>query len=246
MEIIETDIVQQTEGLAGPVGSQAQAVQDIVGEAVNQKSEQENFSDSRFSIFGCGFRRANGKVVMRQQSQQTWDIGESYRWITSPLAASEATIGYRAMLPTATREEKSNFKLLHFQYATFAGTFAYRNAQSLIRRSPYMVLDIDDLASLDEARELRDRLARDEEVETALCFVSPSGQGVKWVFELPAWTMNLAYKEQFARMRDHLCFNYGYDADPSGSDVCRACFLPYDPECFLNPKFTFNNNNNYE
>lgn len=200
----------------------------------------KDFFNPRFSVFGCGYRRADNKVVMRQSPNQTWNVEEAYRWITSPLAASEATIGYRAMLPTATREEKSNFKLLHFQYATFAGTFAYRNAQSLIRRSPYMVLDIDNLVSLDEARELRDRLARDAEVETALCFVSPSGQGVKWVFELPAWTMNLAYKEQFDRMRDHLCFNYGYDADTSGSDICRACFLPYDPDCYVNQKISFN------
>jgi hypothetical protein len=24
--------------------------------------------------------------------------------------------------------------------------------------------------------------------------------------------------------------------DASGSDVCRACFLPYDPKCYINPK----------
>ena len=41
MEINETDNVQQTQGLAGQVSGQALAVQDIVGEAVNQKTEQE-------------------------------------------------------------------------------------------------------------------------------------------------------------------------------------------------------------
>jgi hypothetical protein len=29
----------------------------------------------------------------------------------------------------------------------------------------------------------------------------------------------------------------GADPDKSGSDVSRACFLPYDPDCFINPKY---------
>ena len=164
-----------------------------------------------FSIFPCGHKKADGKVKMIQWPQQTQTIKWAYQWITSPVAASAATIGYRAMLPTATREERNNFKLEHFQYATFAGTFSYRNAKSLIQRSPFMVLDIDHLSSLEEARELQIKLYQDENVETALCFVSPSGLGVKWVFELPEWTMNLAYKQQFDMMRDYLGFHYGYD-----------------------------------
>ena len=199
-----------------------------------------DITNVRFSVFPCGYRRADGTVVMRQQPQQTQTIEWAYQWITSPVAASAATIGYRAMLPTATREEKNNFKLEHFQYATFAGTFSYRKAENLIQRSPFMVLDIDHLTSEDEARALQIRLSQDKEVETALCFVSPSGVGVKWVFELPEWTMNLDYKQQFDRMRSYLGFRYGYDADTSGSDVCRACFLGYDPECIVNPKYVLN------
>jgi len=199
-----------------------------------------DISNVRFSVFPCGHKKADGTVMMRQHPQQAQTIEWAYQWITSPVAASAATIGYRAMLPTATREEKNDFKLEHFQYATFAGTFSYRNAKSLIQRSPFMVLDIDHLSSLDEARELQIKLSQDENVETALCFVSPSGLGVKWVFELPEWTMNLAYKQQFDMMRGYLGFHYGYDADTSGSDVCRACFLGYDPECIVNPKFILN------
>ena len=202
-----------------------------------------NDSNARFSVFSYGHRNKNGKVVMRTYPEMTQNIEWAYRWITSPMAASVATIGYRAMMPTATRDERNEFKLENFKNATFAGTFSYRNAKGLIQRSPFMVLDIDHLASLCEACELRERLSRDTEVETALCFVSPSGLGVKWVFVLPDWTLNHAYKEQFDMMRDHLCFHYGFDADTTGSDVCRACFLPYDPECFVNDKYLFNNNN---
>ena len=206
-------------------------------------SNKNCFEQERFSIFPCGWKREDGTVKMQQRPQQTADIAWCYRWITSPLAASTATIGYRAMLPTATKDEKRDFKILNFQYATFAGIFSYRNAEckNLIRRSPYMPLDIDHLSSLNEARELQHRLCEDKKVETALCFVSPSGLGVKWIFELPESILNYAYKEQFDMMRDFLGFNYGVDADTSGSDVCRACFLGWDPECYINQKYIINN-----
>jgi len=194
-------------------------------------------SNLRFSVYPCGWERNDEKVIMRQRPQQTGDIAWCYRWITSPLCAAQATIGFRAMLPTATREQKQDFKILNFQYATFSGIFSYRDAKSLVARSPFLTIDIDHLSSLEEAREVRKMLCQDERVGTALCFVSPSGLGVKWILELPEWTDGKSFKEQFGLMRDYLCFHYGLDADTSGSDVCRACFLGYDPDCFVNQKY---------
>ena len=195
------------------------------------------YQNERFSIFPCGWKRDDGKVIMHQRPQQTQTIGWVYEWIKSPWCAVEATVGYRAMLPTASREEKNNFKLEHFQYATFSGIFTYRKEGKLVTRSPFLTIDIDDLSSLEEAREVQQRLCQDTEVVTALCFVSPSGRGVKWIVELPDWTKDKPFKEQFNAMRDYVSFNYGLDADKSGSDVCRACFLGWDPDCYVNPKY---------
>lgn len=194
-------------------------------------------SNERFSLFPSGWRREDGTAKMHQRPQQTATIGYCYHWITSPLCAAQQTIGYRAMLPTATREQKSDFKILNFQYATFSGIFYYRDATCLVARSPFLTIDIDHLTSTQEAEELRKMLSEDKEVVTALCFVSPSGLGVKWILELPEWTEGLPFKDQFDTMRNYLCFHYGLDADPSGSDVCRACFLGYDPDCYVNPKY---------
>ena len=36
-------------------------------------------------------------------------------------------------------------------------------------------------------------------------------------------------------MQQHVAFHYGIAIDKSGSDICRACFLPHDPECYINP-----------
>ena len=194
-------------------------------------------TNERFSIFPCGWRKEDGTVIMHQRPQQTQTIGWVYEWIRSPWCAAEATLRYRAMLPTASREEKRNFKLLFFQFATFSGIFFYRSARKLLARTPFLTIDIDDLNSMKEAREVQQLLCQDKEVETVLCFVSPSGVGVKWILRLPEWTNNKPFKEQFDMMRNYLTFNYGLNADPSGSDVCRACFLGWDQNCYVNPKY---------
>ena len=72
-------------------------------------------------------------------------------------------------------------------------------------------------------------------VETALCFVSPKGRGVKWIVRLPEWAQYDDFKLTFQTMQQYVGFHYGIAIDKSGSDVCRACFLPYDPECYINP-----------
>lgn len=194
-------------------------------------------SNMRFSIFTNGWKREDGKVIMHQRPQQTQTIGWVYEWIRSPWCAVEATVGYRAILPTASQEQKQDFKILSFQYATFSGVFNYRNERSLVTRSPFLTLDFDNLNSHEEAREIQGRLCQDTEVVTALCFVSPSGRGVKWVVELPEWTDGKPFKEQFDMMRNYVSFNYGLNADKSGSDVCRACYLPWDDQCYINPKY---------
>ncbi len=207
---------------------------------VNKEINEGNYTSSRFSIFPTGWKdEANNRVVPRQQPQQTQTIGWTYEYITSD-RARWATMRLREIAPIATRQEKQDFKALNFKYATFSGVFSYRNARSLVTRSPFMSLDIDDLGSLDEARKLRDTLVEDKMVETALCFVSPKGLGVKWIVSLPEWTQGMPFKQQFETMRKHVGFQHRAVVDKTGSDVCRACYLPWDPECYVNEKYIDN------
>lgn len=190
-----------------------------------------------FSFFGKGvFNQEKGEWVLRKKPSRSIDITGVYNYIISE-RAREATEGLRAMPSTATKTEKGNFKKANFEFVTCSGIFPYRDACSLEMRSPYICLDIDDLSSMEEARRVQRMLCQDQYVETALCFVSPGGRGVKWVMELPEWTQGLAFKEQWYKLRNHLAFHYGLTADPSGKDVCRACFLPHDEFCYINPKY---------
>ena len=200
-------------------------------------TQTEQAQNVRFSIFPSGWwDEANQLVKPRQRPQQSQTIQWVYEYIKSE-RARKATEDLRALAITATRQQQQNFKALNFEYATFSGTFTYRNARSIIARTPYLTLDIDHLCSLEEARKLQEQLCSDPCVETALCFVSPRGLGVKWVVELPEWTQGQTFKQQFESMRLYTGFHHAVDPDRSGSDVCRACYLPWDSNCYINPKY---------
>ncbi len=190
-----------------------------------------------FSIFPRGYINKEGQAVLATKPRTNQDIPWVYQYVTSKLYAGTATETLRQMIGHASKEELGDYKKLNFETALFAGTFSYRNARGLLQRAPYMVLDIDDLDSTEQAAALRQRLCSDQKIETELCFVSPKGLGLKWVVTLPSWTQEMGYKDQFNAMRNYLCFQHGIDPDKSGSDVSRACFLPYDPDCFINPKY---------
>lgn len=197
--------------------------------------------NNTFSFFGKGvFIQDKGEWVLRKRPLQSVDIAWVYNYIISE-RAREATEGLRAMPSTANKTERGCYKKANLEYVTFSGVFPYRDATSLEMRSPYVCLDIDDLSSTEEARQIQRILCQDHYVETALCFVSPSGKGVKWIVELPEWTQGLTFLSQWYKLRNHLAFQYGLKADPTGKDVCRACFLPCDNECYINPKYQDNN-----
>lgn len=192
--------------------------------------------NEKFSIFGRGWRNQKGDAVLATKPQQTQDLLWVYEYIKSE-RARWATETLRSMAENATKEELSDFKKLNFEVATFNGIFSYRNARSIIVRSPWLVADIDDLSSTDEAREVQQLLIADKNIETGLCFVSPKGRGVKWVLRIPEWLQSKDFKAQFEGLQRYVAFEHAIAIDKSGSDVCRACFLPYDKKCFINPKY---------
>lgn len=198
--------------------------------------DQTYNSNVMFSIFGRGYRNQRGVAVLATKPQQTQDIKWVYDYIISE-RARWATETLRSMVGNATKDEVDDFKKVNFEVATFNGVFSYRNAQRLVVRSPWLVADIDDLSSTDEARDVQHRLIADKNLETGLCFVSPKGKGVKWIVRIPEWLQGIDFKSQFQGLQRYMAFEHGITIDKSGSDVCRACFLPWDKECFINSKY---------
>ncbi len=111
---------------------------------------------------------------------------------------------------------------------TLSGSFSVRNAQSLLKHSGLLQVDLDHLPNPEE---VRDQLAADPHVAAA--FLSPSAQGVKAVLRIPADPAR--HKESFLVADRYLRKTYGLVTDPSCKDVSRMMFVSHDPELRTNP-----------
>jgi len=149
---------------------------------------------------------------------------EKLRSILSPLSCGEGS-GERSM---AARQ----FKASTFDYCTFSGTFQTRNDKALISHSGLLCIDFDHLQSVDL---LRKQLLQDEYFETQLLFVSPSGDGLKWIISID--TRQTTHADYFAAVANYILQTYGVAVDKSGRDISRACFLPHDPQAYINPLY---------
>jgi len=135
-------------------------------------------------------------------------------------------------------KEAKRFKSMAFDFVTFSGLFSYRNIQNLISHSGLITIDMDHIPFVlpDHSPEsLRKEILQSKEFEIALCFVSPSGDGIKTVVEIDL--QNNTHQEWFEALSNYFETTWHIKPDPSGSDVSRPCFLPYDPECFIHPKY---------
>lgn len=127
-------------------------------------------------------------------------------------------------------KQARQFKANNFDYCTFSGVFTARNDKSLVTHSELMCIDFDHVQNIDI---LRQALLADEYFDTQLLFVSPSGDGLKWIIEID--TQKYPHGEYFASVANYILQIYSVEVDKSGKDISRACFLPYDPNAFINP-----------
>ena len=122
------------------------------------------------------------------------------------------------------------FKASNFDYCTFSGTFTTRNDKALIKHSGLLCVDFD---HLNDVQTLFNRLLQDEYFDTQLLFRSPSGDGLKWIISID--TTETTHSDYFGAVANYIQRTYGIAVDKSGKDISRACFLPHDPQAFINP-----------
>ena len=152
-----------------------------------------------------------------------------YNYVRSSVKAGRATWELRRI---SDRKEASKFKAEHLDFVTFSGLFNYRNAQGLLSHSGLLCLDFDHLGP--DKQRAKELLIADPCFETQLLFTSPSGDGLKWVVTIEVSEEN-PHEKWFQAIGNYLAETYRLIVDPSGKDVCRACFLPFDGECYCHP-----------
>lgn len=128
-------------------------------------------------------------------------------------------------------EDKKEYTLKkkHLPCATWSGTFTERLADKLIDYSGMMIVDIDNLDK-QKMNTLRDFLRGDHYVTSY--FVSPGGDGLKVLMKVDSAPEN--HITAFLNIESYFKENYKIDIDPSGKDVCRLCYVSYDPDMFYN------------
>ena len=124
------------------------------------------------------------------------------------------------------------FKAANFDYCTFSGVFTTRNDKALVKHSGLLCVDFDHLQNVEL---LRNQLLQDEYFDTQLLFVSPSGDGLKWIISID--TATTQHGDYFVAVANYIKQAYHVEVDKSGKDISRACFLPHDPQAFINPVY---------
>ena len=184
----------------------------------------------RFSFFT--------KPISRLMPTMEYSLLDAYNYIKSGISA-QATAHLRSLSPA----ERPAFKRSNFDFCTFSGLFVQRKADRLIRHSFLVCFDFDHLSDV-EAVSLT--LLQDPYFETLLLFRSPSGDGLKWVISMEQNYSNrerffpsetpAAYQALFySAVQTYLLNTYSLQVDEKCKDVSRACFLPFDPNAYINP-----------
>jgi hypothetical protein len=128
--------------------------------------------------------------------------------------------------------DAKKFKSNNFDYVTFSGTFSRRKENSILKHSGLITIDFDHVDDLDN---LKKNLLSDVYFETELLFISPSGDGLKWI--VPIDLTQAPHSDYFKAISIYIKKTYKIEIDQSGSDISRACFLAHDENAFINPKY---------
>jgi hypothetical protein len=113
---------------------------------------------------------------------------------------------------------------------TFGGTFSPTRAKAhLIQHSGIVHGDLD---HLDDVEAVKARLAADPHI--VYTFTSPSGTGLKVGVCIDPATNDAAYKHAWQVMANAHQQAYGLTWDRSGKDVCRLCYVSWDPTLYRN------------
>lgn len=128
-------------------------------------------------------------------------------------------------------KERKAFKATHFDFVTFSGLFSYRKDGCMTKHSGLMSLDIDHIGP--RLQELKKALPNDPYFETELLFISPSGDGLKWIVWIDL--NDCDHRTWFRAIQNYMRQAYDVEVDEKCINESRTCFLPFDATVYVNP-----------
>ncbi|KAA1242589.1 BT4734/BF3469 family protein [Aquimarina sp. RZ0] len=178
--------------------------------------------ESRFSYFS--------KNLYNLIPTKTIGLSEVYQMLTD-ISRKHPTEYLRKL---SSEKKQKEYKKKHFDYVTFSGVFTKRNNSSLRTYSKLLTLDIDGIPTKQELIDIRKTLLKDPYFPAQLLFMSPRGNGLKWIIKISL--AEVSHTQYFQAVINYIKETYNIQIDTSGSDVSRGCLLPYDPDTYIHPK----------
>ena len=196
---------------------------------LNLDKERTQYSNTPASDIDRGPKFSFFKApIQNTKSHKSITIKDAYNYIVGHYA-KEKTETLRSF---DDKKRARLYKSANFDYVTFCGEFDIRSNNSVKSVSGLLCIDFDHVAELEV---LFSKLLNDEYFNTVLLFRSPSGDGLKWVIEIPP--SDLPHPDFFRAIENYIFKVYGIKIDGSGKDISRACFLCHDPNAYINPNY---------
>ena len=196
---------------------------------LNLDKERTQYSNTPASDIDRGPKFSFFKApIQNTKSHKSITIKDAYNYIVGHYA-KEKTETLRSF---DDKKRARLYKSANFDYVTFCGEFDIRSNNSVKSVSGLLCIDFDHIAELEV---LFSKLLNDEYFNTVLLFRSPSGDGLKWVIEIPP--SDLPHPDFFRAIENYIFKVYGIKIDGSGKDISRACFLCHDPNAYINPNY---------
>jgi hypothetical protein len=175
--------------------------------------------------------KINGKWEYRG-IRNTWfkkdlTLLQVYELITGPAFKTETD----TLQSIADEKVAKEFKSSHFNYGCISCTVSTRSEKGVVKHSGLICIDLDNLGA--QLPWIRETVNQDP--KTIMSFVSPSGNGLKVIYQIdPSKHSQKLYYQYLSDYLTELCCLPKKKVDESCSDVSRACFLPHDPNAYLN------------
>lgn len=166
--------------------------------------------------------------IKNTKSHKSITVKDAYNYIVGHYA-KERTETLRSF---QDKKRAKLYKAANFDYVTFCGEFDTRSNNAIKSVSGLLCIDFD---HIEELEVLFAKLLEDEYFQTVLLFRSPSGDGLKWIIEIPP--TDLPHPDFFRAIENYIFKTYGVKIDGSGKDISRACFLCHDPNAYINPNY---------
>ena len=163
---------------------------------------------------------------------KTIGLPEVYQMLTD-IARKPHTEHLRKL---SSEQEQKAYKKRYFDYVTFSGVFTRRNNNALRTHSKLLTIDIDGIPNRSELINIKKTLLKDPYFPSQLLFLSPRGNGLKWIIKIAL--DEVSHTEYFQAVINYVRQVYNIRIDTSGSDVSRGCLLPYDPQPYIDSKYT--------